>query len=143
MKKGSKGRWPGIRKFWAAYWLNLVTMVMAVAALIMAVAILYHALLRYGYVSATALAGVYASEYEQGERLDRSSFYVEDMIGGYSYFLWGKDGTLLFYSTESTAEPEELADYVRRLTEKIDAGGFRAYDDYILDLEGKSGAFTF
>ena len=143
MKKGSKGRWPGIRKFWSAYWLNLVTMVMAVAALIIAVAILYHALLRYGYVSATALAGVYASEYEQGEHLDRSSFYVEDMIGGYSYFLWGKDGTLLFYSTESTAEPEELADYVRRLTEKIDAGGFRAYDDYILDLEGKKRGVYF
>ena len=131
-----------LKGFLKDFWLNILTVVMAMAAIFMAVVILYHALLRYSFVSYTALAGIYASEYinEDGElHMDAD---LDLYLGGYSYFLCDKEGKLIYYDTGIDAGAEELESYVRELSELIQAGELSEYDDFVIDLEGsKRGVY--
>ena len=124
-------------EFISMFWLNIVTFLMVIAAIFMAVSILYHALLRFSYVSATSLAGIYASEYDAESGTIDYVFGMDRYMEGMSYFLCDKDGRLLFHDTKVEYDEETVSRFARQLIARIESGELGRYDDHIRDMEGR------
>lgn len=127
------------------YRFNIIMCVMELCAMVLAVAILYHALLQFSHVSGTSLAGLYASEYDHaahGTGRSDPFFDPDKYMKGYSFFLCDGDGELIYHDMEKEASREELEAYIDMLLQSIKNGELQEYDDYVRDMDGmKRGVY--
>ncbi|HIU87734.1 MAG TPA: response regulator [Candidatus Avilachnospira avistercoris] len=126
------------------YRFNIIMCAVELCAMVIAVAILYHALLQFSHVSGTSLAGLYASEYDHAHDSDAADpfFEPDKYMRGYSFFLCNGEGKIVYHDMERETSEAELRPYIDSILELIRSGKLQEYDDYIIDMDGaKRGVY--